>query len=204
MTTACPLLIDRTVLPLAELFALVLDGQLYRVGDAFATPDTPDTPELRARAFGLLRPGRLVADRGTAAWIHGTRSVPPGRPQVCIERASRGRVPFGFDAHQHALDAGDTVELSGARVTTPLRTALDLVLTTTGFDRPEAEEIRHLLTIARASPDDLRDRLARTRRRGSARAVIRLALIERTELPRPRELPLQTNRDGAAQPPLTR
>ncbi|KQR54508.1 hypothetical protein ASF88_06930 [Leifsonia sp. Leaf336] len=187
MTTACPLLIDRSVLPLAELFALVLDGQLYRVGDGFATPDTPDTPELRAHAFGMLRPGRLVADRGTAAWIHGTRATPPARPQVCIERASRGRVPIGFDAHQHALAAGDTIELAGARLTAPLRTALDLVLTSPGFDAPDALEVRHLLVIAGASPGDLRGRIACTRRRGSARAVLRLALVERTELPAPLE-----------------
>jgi hypothetical protein len=203
MTTACPALIDRTILPLAELLALVLDGQLYRVGDAFATLDTPDTPELRAHAFVLLRPGHLVADRGTAAWIHGTRSAPPGQPQVCIERAHRGRVPFGFDAHQHALDAGDTLELSGARVTAPLRTALDLVLTSPRFDRADALEVRHLLAIAHVSPDELRDRIAQTRRRGSARALIRLALIESTELPRPLEL-LRPTPGDAAQPPLTR
>ncbi|WP_426624255.1 type IV toxin-antitoxin system AbiEi family antitoxin [Leifsonia sp. McL0607] len=183
MTTACPLLFDRSVLPLAELFALVLDGQLYRVGDAFATPDTPDTPELRAHAFGALRPGRLVADRGTAAWIHGTRSTPPLLPQVCIDRESRGRVPTGFDAHQHALLHGDTIELGGVRLTEPLRTALDLVLTSPTFDPANALEVRHLLAIARASPGELRDRLARSRRRGSARAVMRLALVERTQLP---------------------
>ena len=193
MTTACPLLFDRSVLPLAELFALVLDGQLYRVGDSFATSDTPDTPALRAHAFAALRPGRTVADRGSAAWIHGTRSVPPLRPQVCIDRASRGRVPSGFDAHQHALDRGDAVELSGVRVTAPLRTAMDLVLTLPSFGPPDALEVRHLLAIARASPAELGDRLARSRRRGSARAVGRLARVERTELPAP-----------GGQPPLTR
>lgn len=183
MTTACPLLFDRTVLPLAELFSLVLDGQLYRVGEAFAAIDTPDTPALRAQAFGALRPGRLVADRGTAAWIHGTRSTPPLQPQVCIDRRSRGRLPTGFDAHQHALGPADTLDLDGVRVTTPLRTAMDLVLTLPVFDAAEALEARHLLAIARASPEDLAGRLASSRRRGAARAVMRLAGIERAELP---------------------
>jgi hypothetical protein len=185
MTTTSPLLFDRTVLPLAELFALVLDGQLYRVGDAFAAPDTPDTSELRAQAFRALRPGRLVADRGTAAWIHGTRSVPPVQPQVCIDRRNRGRVPPGFDAHQHALDRDDTVELDGVRLTTALRTAMDLVLTLPAFGPPDALEVRHLLVVGGASPGDLADRLAGTRRRGSARATLRLGLVQRTKLPDP-------------------
>jgi hypothetical protein len=183
MTTACPLLFDRTVLPLAELFSLVLDGQLYRVGDAFAAVDTPDTPALRAQAFGALRPGRLVADRGTAAWIHGTRSTPPLQPQVCIDRRSRGRTPTGFDAHQHTLGSADTLDLGGVRVTTPLRTAMDLVLTLPAFGLPEALEAKHLLALARASPNDLAGRLASSRRRGTARAVMRLASIERAVLP---------------------
>ncbi len=185
MTTACPPLLDRTVLPLAELFALVLDGQLYRVGDSFAMTDTPDTPALRALAFSALRPGRLVADRGTAAWIHGSRSRPPVQPQVCIDRRSRSRVPVGFDAHQHVLDRGDTEVLSGVTVTAPLRTASDLVLTLSRFEPPDALEVRHLLALARASPADLGERLRRSRRRGSARGLHRLAVVEQTRLPGP-------------------
>ncbi|MCI0155702.1 hypothetical protein KNO15_03200 [Leifsonia shinshuensis] len=185
MTTASPLLLDRSVLPLAELFALVLDGQLFRVGDSFATTDTPDTPALRALAFSALRPGRLIADRGTAAWIHGTRARPPVQAQVCIDRRSRGRVPVGFDAHQHALDRGDTEVISGVSVTAPLRTASDLVLTLSRFEPPDALEVRHLLALARASPAELGERLRRSRRRGSARGLHRLAVVEETRLPGP-------------------
>ena len=185
MTTATPLLFDRDVLPLAELFALVLDGELYRVGDAFASPDTPDTPSLRAAAFAALRPGRTVADRGTAAWIHGTRSVPPLRPQVCVDRRRRGRVPPGFDAHQHTLGAGEAVKLSGVRVTVPLRTAADLMLTLPRFGPAEALEVRHLLQLGREGPDDLGASLACSRRQGAPRALTRMSLVERTRLPAP-------------------
>ncbi|MFE4469092.1 hypothetical protein ACFRFH_09765 [Leifsonia sp. NPDC056824] len=185
MTTALPLLLDRDVLPLAELCSLVLDGQLYRVGDAFAATDTPDTPSLRATVFATLRPGSTVADRGTAAWIHGTRSTPPARPQVCVDRIRRGRVSPEFDAHQHRLAAGDVVELCGVRVTAPLRTAADLMLTLPRFGHPEALEVRHLLEIGRASPDRLGAHLARSRRHGATRALTRMSVVERTELPAP-------------------
>lgn len=185
MTTASALLIDRDILPLAELFSLVLDGQLYRVGDAFAATDIPDTPSLRAHAFAALRPGSTVADRGTAAWIHCTRSAPPLRPQVCVDRRRRGRVSPDFDAHQHRLGAGEVVELSGVRVTAPLRTAADLMLTLPRFGPHEALEVRHLLEVGRASPDALGAHIARSRRHGSTRALTRMSLVERTELPAP-------------------
>ncbi|MEY9953385.1 hypothetical protein [Leifsonia sp. EB34] len=185
MTTALPLLLDRNVLPLAELLSLVLDGQLYRVGDAFAVTDTPDTPSLRAQAFAALRPASTVADRGTAAWIHGTRSAPPVRPQVCVDRRRRGRVPPEFDAQQHALGAGDVVELSGVRVTAPLRTAADLMLTLPRFGPAEALEVRHLLALGRVPPDRLGAQLSRSRRHGATRALTRMSVVERTELPAP-------------------
>ncbi|GAA4147284.1 type IV toxin-antitoxin system AbiEi family antitoxin [Leifsonia shinshuensis] len=185
MTTTCPALLDHHVLPLAELFALVLDGQLYRVGDSFAPTDIPDTPALRAHAFAALRPGSTVADRGTAAWIHGTRSRPPARPQVCVDRARRGRIPPDFDAHQHALRNGDVVELDGVRVTAPLRTAADLIVTLPRFGTPEALEVRHLLHLGGASPDALGAQLSRSRRHGAARALTRLPVVERTALPAP-------------------
>ncbi|MGH1527147.1 type IV toxin-antitoxin system AbiEi family antitoxin [Leifsonia sp. L25] len=185
MTTATPLLLDRNVLPLAELFSLVLDGQLYRVGDAFAATDIPDTPSLRAQVFAALRPGSTVADRGTAAWIHGTRSMPPVRPQVCVDRGRRGRVSPDFDAQQHRLSDGEVVELSGVRVTAPLRTAADLMLTLPRFGPPEALEVRHLLELGRASPDRLGAHLARSHRHGATRALTRMPVVERTELPAP-------------------
>ena len=50
-TALLPRLLDRDVMPLSELLALWLDGQVYRLGDVFALPDLPETAELRAAAF---------------------------------------------------------------------------------------------------------------------------------------------------------
>lgn len=185
MTKTSSPLLDRSIMPLAELFALVLDGQLYRVGDSFATQDTADTPALRAAAFATHRPGAAVADRETAAWIHGTRRSPPARPQVCVDRERRGRLSSEFDAHQHALGEGDTITLAGVRVTTPLRTAADLLLTLPAFDKANAIEAQHLLVLAGASISQLREQLSRFRRVGAPRAVQRLAEVERARLPFP-------------------
>lgn len=182
--TLCPTLLDRRVLPLAELLALCLDGQLYRVGDAFASPDTPDTPALRARALASGVPRRAIADRGSAAWIHGTRSTPPPRAQVCLLPAHRGTlVPVGVDGRQRSLEGDEFEPIGPIAVTTPLRTAADLLLQPGVFDRPAALEVRHLLALAGSPPSALRAYTPRTRRGGSARSLRRLELIESVALP---------------------
>lgn len=182
--TLCPTLLDRRVLPLAELLALCLDGQLYRVGDAFASPDTPDTPALRARALAAEVPRRAIAERATAAWIHGTRSSPPPRPQICILPADRGTlIPAGVDGRQRSL-ADDEFETAGPiAVTSALRTAADLLLQPGPFGHADAVEVRHLLRLAGSPPSALRPAFPRTRRGGSGRSLQRLELVEGVRLP---------------------
>ncbi|UAJ77963.1 hypothetical protein IT072_11735 [Leifsonia sp. ZF2019] len=182
--TLCPTLLDRRVLPLAELLALVLDGQAYRVGDAFAPIDTPDTPALRASALRAAVPRRAIAERATAAWIHGARSSPPVRPQVCLRPPDRGaRIPVSVDSRQRRLTAHETTMIGPLAVTTPLRTAADLVLTAAEFSEPDALEVRHLLAIESAAPSALLAFVPRTRRGGAVRVIRRLALVERSPLP---------------------
>lgn len=182
--TLCPTLLDRRVLPLAELLALCLDGQLYRVGDSFAAPDTPDTPGLRAHALAATVPVRVIAERATAAWIHGTRSRPPARPQLCIDPSRRGtRLPVGVDGRQRTFEPGETIAIGPIAVTTPLRTAADLVLSRSSFDEADALEVRHLLTLASTTPEALQRFIPRTRRGGSVRATERIRSVERARLP---------------------
>jgi hypothetical protein len=181
-------------MPFAELLALCLDGQLFRVGDAFASPDTPDCPALRAQAFGSTAPGWAVADRGTAAWIHGTRSSPPPLPQVCVPPRHRGSVLTpNLDACHRSLAAEETVDFDGVRATTPLRTALDLLCTSGPFGEGDALEVRHLLLLAGVTPAEADERLRLSRRKGCALGRRRLPAVARAALP-----------GGAAQPPLTR
>jgi hypothetical protein len=98
----------------------------------FARSDLPDDLENRARAVAcVVRPHHVVVDR-TAAWLHGIDAhvyaeldvVPP--VEVC---ALRGREPTtltGVDGRTRDLLREDVMELGDLRVTTPLRTALDL------------------------------------------------------------------------------
>lgn len=186
MTATTPALLDRSVMPLSELLALCLDGQLYRVGDAFATLTTPETAGLRARAFARSAPPWLIAERGTAAWIHGTRAAPPPRPEVCVTAARRGgRVSSAFACRQRVLAEEEVVLLDGVRVTVPLRTAQDLLLTLPDLPPERAAEVRHLLRIAGASVDELRELLLSSRNAGAPRARERIALVERERLPEP-------------------
>ena len=184
MTSFSPPLLDPDVLPLTELLALCLDGQLFRVGDSFASVDTPDGPELRAQAFARSAPGWTVADRGSAAWIHGTRSSPPPLPQVCVPPKRRGRVSSPtIDACHRALRPVETVSVGPVRVTTPLRTAIDLLSAPEPFGIERALEVRHLLALAQVSPAEMDDRLRASRRRGVDVARGRLPRVAQTLLP---------------------
>ena len=187
-------------MPLSELLALWLDGQVYRLGDVFALPDLPETAELRAAAFAATSPGGAIADRGTAAWIHGTRGRPPARAQVCTEPGRRGpRIPHDVDARQALLADGDVVSIGGVEVTSPMRTAFDLLIASARFSAEDACEVRRLLLMGGSTPFALRERLAGRRQPGTARARQHLDDVERVRLDADEEARLRP-----LQPPLTR
>lgn len=187
MTTITPPLLDSSVLPMVELLALCLDGHLYRVGDAFAPVDTPDGPELRARAFAASAPEWAVADRGSAAWIHGTRSSAPPIPQFGLPESRRGGIPAGasMDVSHRTLHADDTVRIAGVMVTTPVRTALDLAAAPGAFPHGAALEVRHLLELAQVTPAAFDQLLRDDHRKGCVLARSRVPAIARATLPVP-------------------
>jgi hypothetical protein len=181
MTALLPRLLDAAVLPLAELHAARLDGELFRVGDAFATLDTPDTAELRAAAFRLSAPRAAVADRLTAAWIHGARAGPPSTLQVCVDTAHRvsATALYGLDVRQCILARGDVVRLGDARVTAPLRTVVDLLRTMSRLTPAMAVELFALLELSGSDADDCREHIRRQDRvPGTRQALARLAALE--------------------------
>ncbi|GAA3816068.1 type IV toxin-antitoxin system AbiEi family antitoxin domain-containing protein [Nocardioides panacisoli] len=116
-----------------DLRSLVERGTLRRVcRGVYADADLPDSIELRANAAALVTPAdHVVCDR-TAAWIHGVDMMTAGETEALppIDTcAPSGRTPprrSAVDGHERALVPSDVITIGGVRVTTPLRTALDL------------------------------------------------------------------------------
>lgn len=110
----------------AALDRMLRDGHVRRLlRGVYAAAGAPDTTRLRASAVGLaVGPRTVVVDR-TAAWVHG---VPLWLPDglVPLDVLAPGRTQRTCLGGRRRLVARDLEELGGVRLTTPLRTALDL------------------------------------------------------------------------------
>lgn len=102
------------------------------VRGAFVRADRPDSLELRARAVArVIRPHHVVTDR-TAAWLHGidvhayAEVEHSLRVEACALRGHEPTEMAGVEGRTRDLLPEDVMLLQGVKVTTPLRTALDL------------------------------------------------------------------------------
>lgn len=92
----------------------------------------PDTVELRLRSLALVvPPDALVADH-TAAWGYGADTRPPhmlrdDRPTLLVPHGGTRPVGTRAIARQSTVPDADTVEILGLRMTSPVRTACDLL-----------------------------------------------------------------------------
>lgn len=114
-------------LPLAELCCARLDGELFALDEFWCPIDEVDGPGSRAAAAGMLVPPRCIAERLSAAWIYGL--VPePLRHQFCVDAGARAHIPPSprLQVREVRRAADETRAISGLRVTTPLRTVVDL------------------------------------------------------------------------------
>lgn len=135
MPPSLPFLLGPAELPLAELHAARLDGELVGVGDRFSPPDIARTVdlrgarELRALALAPRLPAGLVVERRTAAWLHGAWAAPPGPLELCVRSDHRVRVSpdVAWTLRQAVFHPSELVVVRGVLATTPLRTALDLL-----------------------------------------------------------------------------
>ncbi len=153
------------------------------VRGVYVESSQPDTLELRARSVAkVVRPHHVVTDR-TAAWLHDIDAhvhaehdvVPP--IETCALRGHEPTTIDGVDGRTRDLQPDDVMVIHGVRVTTPLRTALDL-----GCCLRRREAYAVLNAFARRfglTRADYERRLARYRRR---RGVVQLrelvALVE--------------------------
>lgn len=188
MPLSLPAVLTPFDLPLAELTAARLDGELCRLGDGYAPIDIPDSPAHRAAS---LRPGlhdRIIAEQHTAAWIWGAvdRMPQPARFAVAIG-ARVGRVLGGAAlVREVVIGPEETASVAGLTVTTPLRTALDLVRASR-FGAPEEDLVVEL-----------------ARRAGFGVADLRTAIESRRNLPHKHEAETRLRRLDRRQPLLTR
>jgi hypothetical protein len=112
---------------------LVADGSCRRVlRGVYQRTDVPDTVETRARAAALVLPPYGVFCDRTAAWLHGIDAfryreleVLPPLDIVVLRDFNRLR-RIGVAGGSRDLDPLDVLAIGDVRVTTPLRTALDL------------------------------------------------------------------------------
>ena len=109
------------------------DGLVRRVfHGVYLRSDQPDTLATRlACARLIIAPGSVIRDR-TAAWIHGVDVLtypehdvlPP--LETCVARFNAPTDRGGVDGGTRDLSLDDVMTVDDVRVTTPLRTALDL------------------------------------------------------------------------------
>lgn len=167
----------------AQLRALVASRAVRRVlTGVYAAADEPDTIHVRCQAARLVTsPHAVLCDR-TAAWIWGVDTLEYRELEVLppLETwAPRGRARVtrtGCAGGARDLSADDIVDVAGLRVTTPLRTTLDLACRLSprdGLATIDAFMREHELT-----KDDLQRGLLKFRgRRGvvQARALVSVA-----------------------------
>jgi hypothetical protein len=115
-----------------QLQSLVAGRLLRRVlRGVYATAQAPDSVLFRAQALALVVPDCAVVTDRTAAWLHGVPILQRGAHveapmiSVCERVDSRVRRREVDGRRRQVLDR-DLTEVHGVRVTTPLRTGLDL------------------------------------------------------------------------------
>jgi len=151
-------------LPLPELRAALLDGELFALDAAFTPIDEVESPRHRARAAHAGLPHRLIAEQHTAAWIWGA-APPPSRHEFCVAIAARARVS-GDGAHavrEVVIEPAEIVLFDGLQVTAPLRTVVDLARFSAEFGQREEQAARTLMLHHRFGLDDCLDEIEHRR-----------------------------------------
>ncbi len=145
----------------AELQAARLDGDVYELADAYCLIGELESPRHRALAVLGDRSRRFIAELGTAAWIWGAAEA-PARPAFAVTPEARTRLAPDrrMSVREIVYADGDVAHLGSARVTTPLRTAIDLARMP-AFDAAAADAVRRLAGLAGFDLADCRADLAR-------------------------------------------
>lgn len=107
---------------------LLRQGSVRRLlRGAYLAAGAPDTAEVRAEAVSLVVGREAIAVDRTAAWVHGVdvTCAQDGEPRP-VEIVTPGRSTRGALGGARQLAGHDVERIGALRLTTPLRTALDL------------------------------------------------------------------------------
>lgn len=127
MTNRLPSVLTTADLPLAELASLRLDGEVFPLCDGWCPIDEIEGQETRAMAAGLLVPARAIAECMTAAWIYGACNEPVRHQFFVIPNARVAVHPSArYLIREVRCAPADLRSLGGMRVTTPMRTIVDI------------------------------------------------------------------------------
>ncbi len=142
----------------------------------YVDASTADTIELRAAAIALVVHSDAVITDLSAAWLHGARVNPAGDylPRISVfQLPENTRVRTRATAGgERTLEPKDIERINGLRVTTPLRTALDLGRL---LKRDQAlAALDGLFRLRRFTRSDLRSELPRFR---GYRGVVQLRCL---------------------------
>lgn len=192
-----PVVLGTDDLPIAELCAARLDGELFAIDDGWAPIDEPDLPAFRAAVMALRVPRPLIIERLSAAWVHGALAAPPAIAQFCVPLSSRIAVISEHRAtvREVRIDGAEIVEFGRILCTSVVRTGFDLLRDPTFDDDPVAAMVGALIAARDGLASGLRRRLdAATRMPHKSTAVARLDRAER----------VARSSSESAQPSLTR
>lgn len=172
-----PVVLGTDDLPIAELCAARLDGELFAIDDGWAPVDEPDLPAFRAAVVALRVPRSLIIERLSAAWVHGGLAVPPELAQFCVPLSSRIAVISDPRAtvREVRIDETEVVRFAHVRCTSVVRTGFDLLRDPTIDDGCVEEVVAALMSDRPWLASELRHRLdAATRMPHKSTALARL------------------------------
>ncbi|WP_403024874.1 hypothetical protein [Salinibacterium sp. GXW1014] len=167
-------------LPLQELQAARLDGDLYAIGDGFASIDEFEQAHHRALSLGAIARPRFIAERMTAAWVHGAVPAPPAVFEFCVSHSARARAQVSprVQVREVVIAPSDVVRFGGIAVTSPLRTVIDLLRAEGDFANERMSQLLRLMSANAIELDDCRREVeSRHKLAGKRRALDRIATL---------------------------
>lgn len=139
---------DVHLLPQTVLSAEILNGTLRRLGHGTAALLDAASAQARARSvFPEAHPG-IVFSGQTAAWIWGVYRVCPAVREYSVRPSARTSMSLHFATvrREVALSPDEITRIGRFEITTPLRTAADILRAVTDLSTEDTVACRLLLS----------------------------------------------------------